>query len=274
MFRHNSGSALLIVILIWLVTSCVSAPEEPFASPTSTPSTQEERLDAYWEELNIALARLKRDVGRIEADRENHVSAFSSGVSVYTTMMGIERMTIPSDHDLVSMNFPPGLNLAHKRLVETLHPCYYLGILSMQIETVTLTELLEANTTCQETIAFLEESDEVYAYLFQCPEAHPLCASQTNESANPTPISHPTIVRVIPSYPVATTTATGCPAGCASPPPGCVIKGNISLDSGEKIYHQHGQEYYEVTTIDPRYGERWFCTEQEALANGWRKAYR
>ncbi len=65
----------------------------------------------------------------------------------------------------------------------------------------------------------------------------------------------------------------GCPAGCASPPPGCVIKGNISISSGEKIYHVPGQAYYDQTNIDPAYGERWFCTEAEARANGWRKPY-
>jgi hypothetical protein len=31
------------------------------------------------------------------------------------------------------------------------------------------------------------------------------------------------------------------------------------------------QKFYHATVIDPRYGERWFCTEAEAIANGWRK---
>lgn len=50
-----------------------------------------------------------------------------------------------------------------------------------------------------------------------------------------------------------------------------VIKGNIS-SSGEKIYHVPGQRYYDVTVIDEAKGERWFCTEAEAVAAGWRKA--
>ncbi len=67
--------------------------------------------------------------------------------------------------------------------------------------------------------------------------------------------------------------ATSCAQGCAVPPPGCVIKGNIS--SGQvKIYHVPGGAYYEATKIDPGFGERWFCTEQEAVANGWRKSLR
>src|SRR6516162_884175 len=52
---------------------------------------------------------------------------------------------------------------------------------------------------------------------------------------------------------------------------GCVIKGNIS-SSGERIYHVPGQRYYDKTVISWSKGERWFCTEQEAVAAGWRKA--
>lgn len=52
----------------------------------------------------------------------------------------------------------------------------------------------------------------------------------------------------------------------------CVIKGNISQTSGEKIYHVPGCEYYEQTRINEVTGEEWFCSEDEALAAGWRKA--
>lgn len=54
----------------------------------------------------------------------------------------------------------------------------------------------------------------------------------------------------------------------------CDIKGNISINSGERIYHVPGQKYYAATRISPQYGERWFCTEAEARAAGWRKARR
>lgn len=56
--------------------------------------------------------------------------------------------------------------------------------------------------------------------------------------------------------------------------PECNIKGNISMDNGNKLYHVPGMEDYESTVIDPAKGERWFCTESEAIANGWRKAPR
>lgn len=52
----------------------------------------------------------------------------------------------------------------------------------------------------------------------------------------------------------------------------CDIKGNISQNSHEKIFHLPGQENYADTIIRPEYGERWFCAEAEALAAGWRKS--
>ncbi|SHH76804.1 thermonuclease family protein [Marivita hallyeonensis] len=52
----------------------------------------------------------------------------------------------------------------------------------------------------------------------------------------------------------------------------CTIKGNVSPNSGERIYHVPGQEYYDKTRISLTKGERWFCTEAEAQAAGWRKA--
>lgn len=51
----------------------------------------------------------------------------------------------------------------------------------------------------------------------------------------------------------------------------CIIKGNIS-SLGEKIYHMPGQKYYDKTVIDKSKGERWFCSEEEAVAAGWRKS--
>ncbi|MDP3899665.1 MAG: thermonuclease family protein [bacterium] len=51
-----------------------------------------------------------------------------------------------------------------------------------------------------------------------------------------------------------------------------LIKGNISISTGEKIYHQPACDYYAQTKIDLERGERYFYTEAEALAAGWRKA--
>ncbi|HSG39142.1 MAG TPA: hypothetical protein VLE27_05855 [Thermoanaerobaculia bacterium] len=68
--------------------------------------------------------------------------------------------------------------------------------------------------------------------------------------------------------------AAGCPDGCEEPPPGCYIKGNTAQRGGERIYHVPGQQNYDDTVIEPWKGERWFCTEDEAVDNGWRKAKR
>ena len=48
----------------------------------------------------------------------------------------------------------------------------------------------------------------------------------------------------------------------------CLIKGNIS-DNG-RIYHVPGSTWYDRTQINTAKGERWFCTEKEALDAGWR----
>ncbi len=52
----------------------------------------------------------------------------------------------------------------------------------------------------------------------------------------------------------------------------CVVKGNISMNTSKKLYHLPGMEDYEITVIDSQKGERWFCSEAEAIANGWQKA--
>ena len=51
----------------------------------------------------------------------------------------------------------------------------------------------------------------------------------------------------------------------------CKIKGNVS-SSGEKIFHVPGGDYYDKTKISKKKGERWFCTEPEAINAGWRKS--
>jgi len=59
-------------------------------------------------------------------------------------------------------------------------------------------------------------------------------------------------------------------AGVGAAPGACAIKGNIS--SNGKLYHLPGSRAYSATVINPAQGERWFCSESEALAAGWRKA--
>jgi endonuclease YncB( thermonuclease family) len=54
-------------------------------------------------------------------------------------------------------------------------------------------------------------------------------------------------------------------------PDGCPIKGNISRNG--RIYHAPWSPWYGRTRIDPGKGERWFCSEAEAAAAGWRAPY-
>jgi len=51
-------------------------------------------------------------------------------------------------------------------------------------------------------------------------------------------------------------------------PEGCPIKGNIS-DNGH-IYHAPWSPWYSRTRINTARGERWFCSEAEAIEEGWR----
>ena len=55
------------------------------------------------------------------------------------------------------------------------------------------------------------------------------------------------------------------------PNPQCPIKGNINA-KGERIYHVPGGKSYDATSIAVSEGERWFCSESEAVAAGWRAA--
>ena len=70
-------------------------------------------------------------------------------------------------------------------------------------------------------------------------------------------------------------THVSTPAPVYDPDPtsrqGCIIKGNVSA-SGDKIYHVPSCKSYDKTVITEDKGERWFCTEEDALEAGWRKA--
>lgn len=62
-------------------------------------------------------------------------------------------------------------------------------------------------------------------------------------------------------------------AGQVPPEGSCVIKGNIGAKGG-RIYHLPGQADYTATRINEKKGERWFCSEAEARAAGFRRAAR
>lgn len=68
---------------------------------------------------------------------------------------------------------------------------------------------------------------------------------------------------------MAAAPALAAQADNAPPNPQCMIKGNIN-DHGDRIYHVPGDTWYARTKVDVSKGERWFCSEREAQAAGWR----
>ncbi len=56
----------------------------------------------------------------------------------------------------------------------------------------------------------------------------------------------------------------------ANAPKGCLIKGNVSKKG--QIYHTQASAWYGKVKVDESRGERWFCSEDEAKAAGWRAA--
>ena len=93
----------------------------------------------------------------------------------------------------------------------------------------------------------------------------------SNRSPPPiTSITKPTRLSTIPPAP----TNNSPPPITSITMPGCVIKGNISVNTGDKLYHIPGMEDYDRTIISPAKGERLFCSESEALAAGWQRAPR
>ena len=53
-------------------------------------------------------------------------------------------------------------------------------------------------------------------------------------------------------------------------PQGCAIKGNVTAHG--RIYHMPWSPWYGKVKVDALNGERWFCSEADALAAGWRPA--
>lgn len=56
------------------------------------------------------------------------------------------------------------------------------------------------------------------------------------------------------------------------PKEGCVIKGNVRRDKETRIYHLPECFNYEKIVVNEREGDRWFCSEEEAKAAGFRKS--
>lgn len=78
----------------------------------------------------------------------------------------------------------------------------------------------------------------------------------------------------MPTAPLPTSFADACPNGCTTPVAGCLIIGNANASGGDKIYHLPGMQNYNDIKFRPAEGDRYFCTEASARANGFRRAQR
>jgi endonuclease YncB( thermonuclease family) len=82
-----------------------------------------------------------------------------------------------------------------------------------------------------------------------------------------------TVILGATSVPISAQAILLAPASAdGAPSPDCIIKGNLN-SKGERIYFRPGQlDYATVNMAKP--GKRWFCSEDEAKAAGWRPAAR
>lgn len=63
-----------------------------------------------------------------------------------------------------------------------------------------------------------------------------------------------------------------CRDGCETPPPGCVVKGDVESD-GTRFFYLPNDEGYSRVNVDISKGDRWFCALTDAQGAGWaRKA--
>jgi hypothetical protein len=63
-------------------------------------------------------------------------------------------------------------NPAHNWLLSALQPCGELGVLGMNRETASLSELIAAHEKCSRVLEGLVKD---YPHLFECPEGEPAC---------------------------------------------------------------------------------------------------
>lgn len=63
-----------------------------------------------------------------------------------------------------------------------------------------------------------------------------------------------------------------CRDGCETPPPGCVVKGDIE-NNGSRFFYLPNDFGYSTVNVDIAKGDRWFCAMADAQGAGWaRKA--
>lgn len=85
------------------------------------------------------------------------------------------------------------------------------------------------------------------------------------------PIRAPESTKVAQEQPTPTPDPR-CRDGCETPPPGCVVKGDIE-SNGSRFFYLPNDEGYAGVRVNTETGDRWFCALNDAQAAGWtRKA--
>ena len=91
-----------------------------------------------------------------------------------------------------------------------------------------------------------------------------------------TPPPEPTPIRVLPFYggtlplpPAPVIESQICQYSGTTEP---AIKGNRDPRTGDLTYYVPGNLLYSTTVVDQGQGDRWFCTEAEAVAAGWKRS--
>ena len=75
-------------------------------------------------------------------------------------------------------------------------------------------------------------------------------------------------------YHQAQTEKKGVWGKCISSTPlkkSCAIKGNIDFQTYDKFYHLQSCRHYNQIVLNLAYGEKWFCSEDEAVKAGFIK---
>jgi uncharacterized protein YraI len=227
--------------------------------------------------------------GEIEVGSEINVAGCNEGCTWYK--LGVREWV--SATDVMALN-PPTPTAVGRRyhLKQDAHIRTGPGVKYESIRIARAGDVLDV-IGCNQPCEWLELADGTWVLEHAVntgmglPTTGPTSAQPTATAVPPTnttePTSTPTVqpATATPTEPPPRPTATpppprGCPGGCVVYPTWCglPIKGNISQETGEKIYHTPDQRYYDSTKLSPEYGERWFCTADEAQAAGWRRARR
>lgn len=96
-------------------------------------------------------------------------------------------------------------------------------------------------------------------------------ATRSSASVSSKPSIQKFVKSSAPSRRASVSSKAASKSTAKKPAEACTVLGNIG-DKKEKIFHVPGCPNYTQTKIQPSKGERIFCSEEEAIAAGWRKA--